>query len=96
MTGRRSMLDSAALAAVSIAHNRFGLDRFAITPRNPEREAYLRAVDLGWLWEPLDGWLAITADGVAALAPYRHERPADRCDQASPGALPDAPAGPAR
>jgi hypothetical protein len=73
----RAMLDSAALCAVSIAHNRFGQSRFAVTARHPEREAHLRAVELGWLWEPLDGWLAITPDGVAALAPYRHERPAE-------------------
>jgi hypothetical protein len=75
--------ESAARAALWQAYCHHGLNRFRPTDRHPEQTVYRRAVELGWLWQPADGWYAITPDGLKAIEPFRRaerlpDRPAEK------------------
>lgn len=60
--------DQQALAALFGKFRRHGHEVFAIG-RGPDRPALILAIDRGWLWG-YDDKVRLTADGVAALAPY--------------------------
>jgi hypothetical protein len=74
--------DRAARAALWRAYLHHGIAAFSVTARNPNAAEYRRAVLLGWLWEPRPGALAITPQGLDALAPYMPPHPSpDRTDK---------------
>lgn len=72
-----TMQASAARAALWQAYRHHGLAAWSPTGRNPHAAQYDHALQLGWLWSPRLGTLAITPEGMAALAEYMPRRSAE-------------------
>jgi hypothetical protein len=79
--------DSAARAALWQAWRQHGGGTWRPARLNPHAEQYRRAVGLGWLWEPQDGYFAITQAGIEALDGYM-PRQSERIDTPAGEAAP--------
>lgn len=76
-----AMHDNAARAALWQAYCHHGSHAWTPSRHNPHGPQYCRALALGWLWEPRPGALAITPDGLDALAGYMPRPAPDRTEK---------------
>lgn len=74
-----NMHDRAARAALWQAYLHHGMHAWAPSRHDPHAAQHRHALSRGWLWEPREGALAITPEGLEAIRPFLPHQP-DRTD----------------